>query len=98
MKKDRNCNEGMTPYPIYQPNIMFPNQGAMLQPNIMMPMNMPYNYNISNYQTGGNGTTIEQQLNNLNAQISSLERRVSNLENLIGNSSNQYNTSNYQVM
>lgn len=98
MKKERNCNDGMTPYPIYQPyqpGMMMP--GTMLQPNMTMPINPSYNYNVPNYQ-GQTSNTVEQQLNSLNNQINSLERRVSNLENLIGNTSNQYNTSNYQVM
>ena len=98
MKKDRNCNDGMAPYPIYpiyQPNMMIPAQPNMIGPN-MIPSNPSYNYNVPNYQTSS--STIEQQLNNLNSQINLLERRVNNLENLIGNSSNQYNTSNYQVM
>ena len=96
MKKDRNCNDGMTPYPIYQPNMMIPMGPNMIGPNMMMPSNSSYNYNVPNYQTGS--STIEQQLNNLNSQINLLEKRVNNLENLIGNYSNQYNTSNYQVM
>ena len=103
MKKDRdcNCNQGMTPYPVYPnyiPGMGMPmiNNGYMQNPNMMLyPSNQMGNLG-TNFQQ--NSSTIEQQLYNLNNQINSLERRVANLENLVGNVSTQYNTSNYQVM
>lgn len=99
MKKERDCNAGMTPYPIYQPYPMgMPQIGMSMAPQInpnMMNPNMTYNPNM--YQSTPNNT-IEQQLSTINNQINSLERRISSLENLIGNTNNQYNTSNYQVM
>lgn len=101
MKKDRDCNGGVTPYPIYPaympgmitpmitPN-MFQTPNMMMQPNIGSVSNTNFNQN--------SGSTVEQQLYSLNSQVSSLERRISNLENVIGNTNTQYNTSNYQVM
>ena len=99
MKKERDCNGGKTPYPIYQP---YPMGGVMPQmmPNMMPQMNpnmMNQNFGYNNFNQTGT-STIEQQINNLNNQVNSLERRISNLENMIGNTSTQYNTSNYQVM
>lgn len=93
MKKDRDCNSGGTPYPVYP--IYMPNMVAPINPNMYQtPMMGP----IGNINTTNQGNTIEQQLYSLNNQLSSLERRVSNLESLIGNTNSQYNTSNYQVM
>ena len=97
MKKDRDCNAGITPYPIYQPYQfgmpmqMTPNMVPQINPNMLNQ-----SYNTNNFQAGT--SSIEQQLVTMSNQISSLERRVNNLENLIGNTSTQYNTSNYQVM
>lgn len=102
MKKDRDCNAGMTPYPIYptyMPGMGMPMVGTpnmMTSPNMMMQPNLGTNSMTNNYTQGG--ASIEQQLLNLTNQVNSLERRISNLETLIGNNSTQYNTSNYQVM
>jgi len=103
MKKDRNCGNNATPYPVYQ----------MQQP--MMPMapmyqgNMPYmqqpmtNQMMNTYpmnQINYSSTSIEQQLSTMSSQITNLERRVNTLENIIGASANgnNYNTSNFQMM
>ena len=101
MKKDRDCNAGMTPYPIYpayMPGMAMPmmNPNMMGNPAMMAQPNLGMAGRANNYSQGS--STIEQQLYNLNNQISSLERRVSSLEALVGNTSTQYNTSNYQVM
>lgn len=100
MKKDRDCNNGVAPYPIYPtyiPNMINP----MMTPNMLMPNTMvqPNMGTMTSNNSNQGNTTIEQQLYSLSSQVNSLERRISNLENLIGNTNaTQYNTSNYQVM
>ena len=99
MKKDRDCNAGMTPYPIYQPYpIGMPQMGTNMIPQMNPSMNNPNIYYNPNMYSQEMNNTIEQQLSKINNQINSLERRIMNLENLIGNTNTQYNTSNYQVM
>ena len=106
MKKDRNCGNQSTPYPVYQMQqpmmpIMQPNmyQGSipvnMMQQPMMNTMSSPM-MNQMNYSS----TSIEQQINTLNSQVTNLERRVNSLENIIGASANgsNYNTSNFQMM
>ena len=72
MKKDRNCNGGAAPYPIYQPypmgmpmQQMAPNMMPQMIPNMMTTM--PSSYNTNTYPS--TNTTIEQQINNMNNQI-----------------------------
>jgi len=99
MKKDRNCGNQATPYPIYQMQqpMMMPNmyQGAV--PMMQQPMmNQVTPMNQINYSSA----SIEQQISTINSQITNLERRVNSLENIIGASANgnNYNTSNFQMM
>lgn len=100
MKKERDCNSGMVPYPIYPTynnNLGMP-PGMIMQPNMIAQPNMTMpNYTFVPSYSSGSNNSIEQQLSSMNNQINSLERRVSNLENLIGNTG-QYSNSNYQVM
>ena len=72
MKKDRDCNSGVTPYPIYPtympgmitpmmtPN-MFQTPNMMMQPNIGSVSNTNFNQS--------SGSTVEQQLYSLNNHI-----------------------------
>lgn len=94
MKKDRNCGSNYPIYPTYPMNMMpgIPQMGGMMYPTFDAPNT--YNYT-ANYNSG---SSLEQQVSNLNSQINSLERRVSNLESLVGSNNNKYNTSNYQML
>lgn len=106
MKKERNCNCNMNPYPVYPmyPGMMPQGAGQMMPQGINPNMGM---YNgivmptVPNSTMGQSMSGAENQISAMNSQIASLERRVSRLEAMTGSSSNispKYSESNYYMV